>query len=324
MSQPSTPFWIKFIVYPLALLGLISLVLVFMLNMPLKDPKVHESVRAGAMAISQEGTPKRTSFQARDGTWLACRIYPAANKNSEQLAILVHGSSGSFRSMNMIGKRLAEKGITAVAIDVRGHGESGTRGDISYLGQLEDDLEDLLEVLQKAYPKAKRTLIGHSSGGGFALRIAASPCGHKFQRFVLLAPYLGHTAPTNVFPNEWVEVDLPRLLAINFLSQTGIDWLESMPTIAFATAPNAKRHVTPRYTYRLMVNFGPPADWQRAFQSAAAPIEVIAGSSDELMNSPAYKSALEPLGVKVTLLDGVDHMGVLYTPFALNTICESL
>ena len=45
-------------------------------------------------------------------------------------------------------------------------------------------------------PSAPLTLVGHSSGGGFALRVAGSPIQNLFDRTVLLAPYLGYDAPT--------------------------------------------------------------------------------------------------------------------------------
>ncbi len=73
----------------------------------------------------------------------------------------------------------------------------GTRGDIAYIGQLEDDLADLVGEIRKTDPTAPLTLIGHSAGGGFALRVAASPIQNLFARTVLLAPYLGYDAPSS-------------------------------------------------------------------------------------------------------------------------------
>ena len=60
-------------------------------------------------------------------------------------------------------------------------------------------------------PTVPLTLIGHSAGGGFALRVAASPIQNLFARTVLLAPYLGYNAPTNR-PNSggWASADIPR------------------------------------------------------------------------------------------------------------------
>ncbi|MGD1016328.1 MAG: alpha/beta fold hydrolase [Roseiarcus sp.] len=313
-------------VWLLALVGLAALALWAMLAAPLTQPPPLASIQAGAMAIDQEGMPELSRFQARDGTWLAYRLYPAAHGEADRLAILAHGSSGLSDEMNAIAQTLAASGVAAAAIDARGHGASGTRGDIGYLGQLDDDLADLVAHLRGAYPKARLTLIGHSAGGGFALRIAAGPLGASFDRFVLLAPYLGYSAPTNR-PAEgtglWAAPDIPRIVAILALRRIGVDWPQALPVIAFATSPAAGKFVTSRYSYRLLANFGPPLDWKGALQAAAGRIDLIAGEGDELMDAPAYQSVVAPLGVRVTLLPGVDHMGVVHAPAALAAIREA-
>ena len=38
-------------------------------------------------------------------------------------------------------------------------------------------------------------MIGHTLGGGFIARVAATPVGARFERFVLLSPFLGARAP---------------------------------------------------------------------------------------------------------------------------------
>jgi pimeloyl-ACP methyl ester carboxylesterase len=149
--------------------------------------------------------------------------------------------------MNEVALALAASGVTAVAVDIRGHGASGTRGDIAYPGQLDDDLADLLAELRKAYGTAKFSLVGHSAGGGFTLRVAGGPLGGAFDRFVLLAPYLGYSAPTNrpsEGPGLWASPDMPRIIATIMLGRLGVDWPQSLPAIAFADAPEAKMLVT--------------------------------------------------------------------------------
>ena len=135
--------------------------------------------------------------------------------------------------MNAAAKALAQSGVAAVAIDARGHGASGTRGDIACIGQIDDDLADLVAELRKTYPSSRLTLIGHSAGGGFVLRIAGGPLAEKIDRFVLLAPYLGYRAPTNR-PNEgrgkWAEVDMPRLVALALLNRLGLPAPQSRPS----------------------------------------------------------------------------------------------
>jgi pimeloyl-ACP methyl ester carboxylesterase len=304
-----------------------AIALTLMLASPVRRPPPLASIHAGAMQIDKAGAPELSRFQARDGTWLANRIYPARNGAQNQIAILAHGSSASSIEMNAVAKALAEAGVTAVALDIRGHGASGTRGDIAYPGELDDDLADLIAELRKAYPDARFSLIGHSSGGGFALRIAGSKLGDAFDRFVLLAPYLGYSAPTNrpaEGPGLWAQPDLPRILASVFLEKLGIDWPQSLPAIAFADAPEAKMSVTSQYSFRLMQNYTAPLDWQGAFERAKGRVSVIAGADDQLMDAEAYKRALPPLGVALTVLPGVDHMGIVYKPEAIKAILAAI
>ncbi len=323
MSLASLP---QLLLWLLALIGVAALGLGAMLAAPLTQPPPLASIHAGAMAIDDKGKPELSRFQARDGTWLAYRLYPAGQGETDRLAILAHGSSASSDEMHPIARELAASGVAALAFDARGHGASGMRGDIAYVGQLDDDLADLVAHLRLTYPKARLTLIGHSSGGGFVLRVAAGPFGALFDRFVLLSPYLGYGAPTNR-PSEgtgrWAEPDMPRIVAITILRRIGIDWPQSLPVIAFASAPEAAMFVTSRYSYRLLVNYGPPPDWKGALQAAAGRIELIAGDKDELMDAPAYKRVVAPLGVRVTLLPDVDHMGVVHQPAALAAIAAA-
>jgi alpha-beta hydrolase superfamily lysophospholipase len=317
----------QILAWPLAAVGAAALALAAMLAQPLESPPPLESIHAGALAIPHDGEPALSRFQARDGTWLAYRLYPAADGGRDHLAIVYHGSSASSDEMNAVAQALAKAGFVAVAVDARGHGASGSRGDIGYVGQLEDDLADLVAQLRETYPKARLTLVGHSAGGGFVLRVAAAPVGASFDRFVLLAPYLGYRAPTNR-PAEgsglWASPDIPRIIAITILERLGIDWPQSLPVIAFANRPEAAKFVTSRYSFRLLANYGPPPDWKGALQAAAGRIELIAGEQDELMDAPAYQNVVAPLGVRVTLLPGVDHMGVVHQPAAVAAIVAAM
>ena len=97
--------------------------------------------------------PPVTHYLARDGAQLAYRRYVG---DPDRQVVLVHGSAGSSISMHASAKALATAGATVIALDIRGHGESGKLGDIAYIGQLEDDLEDLLTNLDRRRHAAKR------------------------------------------------------------------------------------------------------------------------------------------------------------------------
>ena len=143
--------------------------------------------------VDSSGLPAISQLSARDGTRLAYRVYPAAGGQVKGSVVLVHGSSGSSRGMHTLGKAMALAGYSAYALDIRGHGDSGPKGTIAYIGQLEDDLEDFLVTVRPARPI---TLGGFSSGGGFVLRFAGSARQKMFDNYLLLSPLLTHKAPT--------------------------------------------------------------------------------------------------------------------------------
>ena len=59
------------------------------------------------------------------------------------------------RTIHALAAALAARGVESLAVDIRGHGASGTRGDIGYLGQLEDDLADLVGIVRKTVPSSR-------------------------------------------------------------------------------------------------------------------------------------------------------------------------
>ena len=130
---------------------------------------------------------------------------------------------------------LAARGVETYAVDIRGHGASGTRGDIAYLGQLEDDLADFVAVVRKTVPTAPLTLLGHSAGGGFALRVAASPIQGLFARTVLLAPYLGYNArPTGRIPAAGPAPTFRASSGWRRCARSAVACCDALPALAFA------------------------------------------------------------------------------------------
>jgi alpha-beta hydrolase superfamily lysophospholipase len=265
-------------------------------------------------------------FSARDGTQLAYRHYPARGAASGKIAILIHGSSGSSVAVHALADALAAHGVETYAPDIRGHGGSGTRGDIAFIGQLENDLEDFVALVRETSPNQPLILLGHSAGGGFALRLASSRIGNKFTRTVLLAPYLGYDAPTNR-PDSggWVSADIPRILALMALRRLGIDCCEALPTLAFAVPANSEAVLAPTYSYRLMRNFA-TRGYQDDFAAARNPVTVISGANDELMLADKYAEAVHAVApsVEVKLIEGVDHMGIVSDPKAVSVVADDV
>jgi pimeloyl-ACP methyl ester carboxylesterase len=308
----------------LAFAGFAALLLGGLIAWPVRQPPELASISEVRKSIDFSAMPDLTRFQARDGTELAYRHYAAHGPATGRIAVVVHGSSGSSRgAVHALSFALAARGVQTYAVDIRGHGASGTRGDISYLGQLEDDMVDLVAEIRKANPDAPLTLIGHSSGGGFALRVAASPIQNLFARTVLLAPYLGYDAPSSrANSGGWANPDIPRFIALSVLRGLGLPWVESLPAIAFAVPPNSNDRLTATYSYRLMRNFA-ARDFRSDFTAATKPVAIFSGGSDELIVSDKLQ---EVAGDRATvrIIDGVNHMGIVSNPAAVSIIADDI
>jgi alpha-beta hydrolase superfamily lysophospholipase len=315
---------LKAVVWGLAVIGLAALLLAATIATPIRRPPELTSISQTVRAVDRSTMPELERFHGRDGTELAYRHYPARAPASGQIAVVVHGSSGSSVAVHALARGLAERGVETYAPDIRGHGASGTRGDIVYLGQLEDDLADFVGEIRKARPTAPLTLIGHSSGGGFALRIAGSPIQNLFVRTILLAPYLGYDAPSSrKDAGGWASPDIPRFLGLTLLRRLGIACCESLPTIAFAVPANSSAILASTYSYRLMRNFGSSADYRADLAAAGKPVAVFAGAADELMFPDKYRDAVGQRA-PVTLIDGVNHMGIVSDPAAVAAIADDV
>ncbi|QQO15818.1 alpha/beta fold hydrolase [Bradyrhizobium diazoefficiens] len=346
----------------LAALGAVALLLTALIATPLERPAEMRSVSDSAKGIDWSTLPPLERFQARDGTWLGYRHYAARAFSSEVEtgsreenaskqesgapfrshrngngsngaasgggAIFIHGSSGSSGTVNhALTHAIASRGVETWALDIRGHGASGTRGDIGYVGQLEDDLVDFVAHVRKSAPDLPLTLIGHSAGAGFSLRVAATPIMQDlFVRTVLVAPYLGYDAPTNrPKAGGWANADLPRFFALAALRKLGIDCCAQLPVLAFAVPPNSERILVPTYSDRLMRNFA-TRGYRLDLPLVTHPMTIFGGAEDKMMISDKYAETVQAIksSVDVKVIDGVNHMGMVTHPKAVSTIAEDV
>ena len=328
MLRPMIRGSLRLLKWVLCGVGVLALVLLALLATPLQPVPELQSISRARASVDLSSLPAVERFQGRDGTWLGFRHHGAGGAPTGRVAIVIHGSSGSSGgTIHALSQALAAHGVETFAVDMRGHGTSGTRGDIGYVGQLEDDLADFVAVLRKTVPSAPLTLVGHSSGGGFGLRVAGSPIQNLFERFVLLAPYLGYDAPsTRPGSGGWARADIPRIIGLLALRAIGVNCCEALPVLALAVPPNSEKTLVSTYTDRLMRNFAVGGDFRRDLAAATKPLTIISGADDELMFSDKYAEATRgaKVAVDVKVLDGINHMGIVAAPKAISIVAEDV
>jgi len=286
------------------------------------------SINAPFEKVDFSAVPPSQRFTARDGAALAWLHYPATTATTVQRrVVLVHGSSARAQSMHVLAQALAGAGFDVAALDMRGHGESGTRGQAAYIGQLEDDLEDFTRQVPFAGPS---TLLGFSSGGGFVLRFAGSTRQALFDRYLLLSPYLHHRAPTNRESMggsgaAWASVGLPRMVALTVLNAAGITRWNDLPVLRFALNEFSQKLLTPAYSYTLAANFRPHDDYLGDIRRVRQPLCIVAGLDDELFDAKGFAPVFAQAGqtVPVTLVAGVNHIGLTLQPQAVAAVVKA-
>ncbi len=287
-------------------------------------PPPMASINAPFAHVDMAGLPPLSRYTASDGAALAYRHYPSVGAAHKGAVVLVHGSSAHSASMHVLAQALAKAGYDAYALDIRGHGASGTKGHIDHIGQLEDDLSAFVKAVPLARPA---TLAGFSSGGGFALRFAGSDRQDAFQRYLLLAPFLGPDAPS-ARPDSggWVKVGIPRIVGLSVLNGLGIRAFNDLDVIRYALSDSAKAKLTPAYGFDLTMNFMPQRDLAQNIRAVHQPLAVVAGVRDEAFKTEAYEAVFRQQGQRwpVTLVPGVGHVTVTLEPEALKAIVQTL
>jgi non-heme chloroperoxidase len=299
-----------------------------------KPPQPLSSVTNPFATMDYRGLPPIERYQARDGTALSYRTYPAGESH---VAVLIHGSAGSSSDMHALAQALQRAGITVYVPDLRGHGANLPHGDLAYMGQLDDDLADFLRDAEPRHPGAKWTLVGFSSGGGFALRIAGGPLGPSFDRYALLSPFLRYDAPT-MRPAEtskdgkalaeekvWATAYVKRIIGLLILNAIGVHWFDGLNVIAFAVPRNVSS-VTAAYSWRMLQSFQPHDDFMADIRSVSRPMIVFVGGADQLFLPEEFKPVFgsNRNGIPVKILPGLGHSDMVTSSVAIQAVVSAL
>lgn len=304
----------------IGLLVLIAIipVAVIAFDAPVSPPPMASMARSlGKIDLGDVPAPRQ--FQARDGASLQFYAYPAA---SDKIAVLIHGSAGPGTSMHALARSLRAAGVTAYVLDIRGHGGSGRRGDIDYIGQIDDDLADFVAQLGPARRGETRTLVGFSGGAGFSIRFGGGSYGLLFDRYVLLSPILPGSPAWRPNAGGWTNIAVPRLVTIAYLGMAGIHWFDGLPVINYAVSRDPARDTTASYSYRLSMNFGTSRQYETYLKSIRRPAAILVGDADEQVVADQFAPLLRRLGanIPVTIVPNMKHADMIAAPAALQAV----
>jgi len=278
--------------------------------------------------------PPLERFVARDGAGLAYRFYgaapPAAADASRPLLIFVHGSSYHGGGYHALAESISGAGVADVLLpNLRGHHLSGRRrGDIDYIGQLEDDLADWIRLVRDRGHMGPIYLGGHSSGGGLVIRFGGGSHADRTSGSLLLSPVIP-TAPTvkGGDAGGWASLNQRRLTGLLLLNAVGFRGLNGLPIIQF-NKPDEFRDGTETlsYSYRLNTSYHPRYDYEGDIARMGQNVLVVVGQADEANDASATRAPFAEHLPSATIVTpaGIDHFGVMRQPEALAVVRDWL
>ncbi|WP_158302156.1 alpha/beta hydrolase [Paenibacillus mesophilus] len=258
--------------------------------------------------------PELLPFTARNGSTLYARKYES---NADTAVILLHGISEDGRYLHPFASYLAGSGLAEVYVpDLRGYGPSPERrGDVDYVGQLDDDIEDLLAVVKRDRPRSKIVMAGHSGGGATALRTLDKAYAEAFDGYLLLAPAIHPSAPINKpsGPTSTVKVDIPKIVLLTMLNGIGFRLFNHW-TVLRNEWPDEKKHpgAALELSYRMAASRILGSKYGKTLRKLTKPALVLVGSEDEQFLADRYAPFLAELNkAEVIVVPGSNHDGIL-------------
>ena len=272
-------------------------------------------------AVTVDFIPQQ--YTMRDGETLFARQFPA---DSDTTILLLHGVTSESAALSGTAQKLRQiSGAETVALDLRGHGQSGgTLGDVSYIGQYQDDVADVISAIHADKPNGRIILAGHSMGGGIALQFAQLEDAPAIDGYLLFAPHLGANAPT--MPEQdpetaeiaaaYSQLHVPRLIGLIMLNNVGIKTFHHLDTLFF----NLTDGVTHTYSFRATANSS-PQDYAAALTAVDAPLLVVVGSEDEAFVADAFPTAVTAYSDgEAHIIDGENHTSIVESAAAMTLI----
>ncbi|MGH1365152.1 MAG: alpha/beta hydrolase [Calditrichia bacterium] len=277
--------------------GLVYLFLAFSL-VYLSEPSFEEPLQMSPEELQSTGlnfeqnySYTTRQFSTRDGIKLSANCFEV---DSDITILLVHGILATSFQLNTTSGLLREAAnANVIALNLRGHGQSeGAPGNLDYVDQYVDDINDVVEIIRNRDPRQKVILAGHSMGGGIAMRYVLKAGVTDVDGYLLYAPALGWEAPTtrkegSSDSEEFAKLHLARFIGLTLLNSVGITFL-SDKDVLFFNLPEGSPLRT--YSYTSLVSMS-PEDAAKAFQAVDKPLLVIVGENDEMF----YADRFEPL-----------------------------
>jgi alpha-beta hydrolase superfamily lysophospholipase len=233
---------------------------------------------------------KRYEVEARDHAKLVFHEWaPPDSHPGEPVMLFIHGMGMHGRPYGVLAPALTSRGMTIVAMDLRGHGLSdGKRGDLAKPQVLRGDIGAVIDRLKSLHAGAPIVLAGESMGALIAADYVWQ--GEKpIAALVLLAPAFG------VDRTQLGNLRFRDLLVIPVASPERIGSTARDPQFIKARLADeiALHEVSPGYVLTIRAL---QREWPAAARDLHLPVYVAVAGEDHVVDNAASKAFYDELG----------------------------
>lgn len=249
------------------------------------------SLVAGRNGNAASPLPKDATavqISASDGTVLAGHFWPGADDKAPAI-LLLHGLGGSRSQFDEQGAALSRKGYAVLAINLRGHGDSG--GEIRSFGLFEArDAHAAFLWLKKKQHGSKIGVSGLSLGGAAALLGPAGPVPADALVLTVVYPDIRHAIHNRI-----------AYRLGNFLASAGEPLLSFQAPLRYDVWPDKLSPETAIKSFKKPVlviggeidSYTPPVETRAIFEAANAPRQLWIVPKDDHNNTFAHPEYLD-------------------------------
>lgn len=275
----------------------------------------------------EEGVLQRTSTT---GPALHSFIVPVAQPRA--VVGVIHGYADYGARYASVMDAWAERGITSVAVDMRGHGRAeGRRGHCQRFSEYLDDAAELAAAVKAHAPGVPAVLFGHSFGGLVASSVAIAQGapgangGGLWRALVLSSPFFGvalQVPAIKIVAGRMMSRVFPAFAQGSGLKGSQMTHDEALAR-AYDNDPLSFKTVTARW-------FTETSAAQDAAIAAAPrlrmPLYVVVGSDDSVVSVPRARAFFDAAGSTDKTWDARDGLyhEVLNEPSAGRQIADRL
>lgn len=152
--------------------------------------------------------PATQHLTLSDGAIAPLRLWPAKGQ-TKAILLALHGFGESRDAWEFSAPQLAASGITTVAPDQRGFGETKSRGQWSSTARLVKDAREEALWIHKEHPNVPLYVMGESMGGAVTALLASNPPKFPINGVILVSPAVWRFDPLSRLVLEGLDILAP-------------------------------------------------------------------------------------------------------------------